>query len=121
MDFILQKDEYASVKIGQKFNHYNEKQLEIIKDLDKQKALEKDLNIGNTLTNAKLDPPVTEVEKAFKFLTIKEIEAQRKNQKARIAFGIEELDLDQKISDEIYDENLDVDNYYSQFKDKNYT
>ena len=120
-DFILQKDEYASVKIGQKFNHYNEKQLEIIKNLDKQKALEKDLNIGNTLTNAKLDPPVTEVEKAGKFLNIKEIEAQRKNQKARITFGIEELDLDQKISDEIYDENLDVDNYYSQFKDKNYT
>ena len=120
-DFILQKDEYASVKIGQKFNHYNEKQLEIIKDLDKQKALEKDLNIGNTLTNAKLDPPVTEIEKAGKFLTIKEIEAQRKNQKARIAFGIEELDLDQKISNEIYDENLDIDNYYSQFKDKNYT
>ncbi len=30
-DFVLQEDEYASVKIGQKFNHYDEDQLEIIK------------------------------------------------------------------------------------------
>ena len=120
-DFVLQEDEYASIKIGQLFNHYDEDQLEIIKGLDKQKALEKDLKIGDTLINAKLDPPKTEIEKAGKFLTIEEIEAKRKNQKARIAFGIEDLNLDQKISDEIYDENLDVDDYYLQFKDNKYT
>ena len=120
-DFVLQEDEYASVKIGQIFNHYDKDQLEIIKGLDKQKALEKDLKIGDTLVDAKLDAPVTEVEEAGRFLTIEEIEAKRKNQKARIAFGIEDLDLDQKISDEIYDENLDVDDYYSQFKDDKYT
>jgi len=120
-DFVLQEDEYASIKIGQIFNHYDEDQLKIIKGLDKQKALEKDLKVGDTLVGAKLDPPTTEIEKAGEFLTIEEIEAKRKNQKARIAFGVEELDLDQKISDEIYDENLDVNDYYSQFKDKKYT
>ena len=88
-------------------------------DLQK-KDNDKDFSFSDILSSAKLDPPKSYIEQAGKFLTIEEIESKRKNQQARIAFGIEELDLDQKISDEIYSENLDVDNFHAQFKDKKY-
>jgi chloramphenicol 3-O-phosphotransferase len=95
-------------------------------DFDREKALKrkkikKDFEIGDVLSKAKLEAPKPYVEKAGKFLTIEEIEAAKKARKARVAIGVEELDLDTKISDSIYENNLDVDNFYSQFKNKEYS
>jgi hypothetical protein len=95
-------------------------------DFDREKELQrkkikKDFEIGDILSSAKLEAPKPYIQEVGKFLTPEEIEAVEKSKKFRIAIGVEQLDLDNKISDSIYENNLDVDNFYSQFKDKDYS
>jgi len=86
-----------------------------------RKKIKKDFEIGDILSSAKLEAPKPYIQEVGKFLTPEEIEAVEKSKKFRIAIGVEQLDLDNKISDSIYENNLDVDNFYSQFKDKDYS